>query len=72
MIISITSTADRWEALIGPEYFDFTVLVHTQASFPPPDWLIFPSHKSMLINYSLLMFIANFIKCSVLLHSLIL
>ena len=49
--------------------------VHAQASLPPSDWLIFPSHGSTLIiadNFWLLMFLPNFITCSVLLHCLIL
>ena len=31
--ISITSSADRWETLIGLEDFDYAVLVYAQATF---------------------------------------
>ena len=78
MSISITSSDDSWEALIGVEDFDFTVLKLVQASLSPSDCLIFPSHGSILNyfviadNASLPMFLADFIKSSVLLHSLIL
>ena len=65
----------KWEALIRLDDFDFTVLVHVQASLLPSaaDCLIIPSHESTVViadNTSLLMFFADFINC--LLHSLIL
>lgn len=49
--ISITSSADRWEALIGLEDFDVIsdVTVLVQAPLLPSDCLIFPSHRLMLV-----------------------
>ena len=35
--ISITSSPNRWKTLIGLEDFEFTVLVHAQASLLPLD-----------------------------------